>query len=63
MLAVEEEVAALFVVGAAREVETCAALVLDGVFDGRAGFEPDLPRTGDVLRQCPAATVEFLTSS
>lgn len=63
VLAVEEEVAALFIVGAAVGVETTAALVLDGVSDGEGGWDLDLARAGQDLRRCLAATVDFLASS
>jgi uridine phosphorylase len=57
--AVEEEVAAVFTVGAARQVRTAAALVLDGVPTAEGGWHLDLGTAQQRLQALFGATVEF----
>jgi uridine phosphorylase len=57
--AVEEEVAALFTVGAARGLRTAAALVLDGVPTSDGGWHIDLVAAQRQLQAVFTATVEF----
>ena len=60
--AVKEEVAALYVVGAAHGVQTAAALVLDGVPTTDGGWRIDLPTAQRQLQRLFPATVEFASS-
>jgi uridine phosphorylase len=57
--AVEEEVAALYIVGAEHGVRTAAALVLDGVPTNEGGWRLDLPTAQQQLQRLFAATVDF----
>lgn len=57
--AVEEEVAALFIVGATRHVRTAAALVLDGVPTTDNRWHLDLAIAQQQLQALFAATVQF----
>jgi uridine phosphorylase len=57
--AVEEEVAALYVVGRARGLRTAAGLVLDGVPSDGEHWRINLAAAGQELRRLFAATVEF----
>jgi uridine phosphorylase len=59
--AVEEEVAALFVVAAARDVEAAAALVIDGVPTTDTGWRVDLATAQQQLQTVFAATIDFAT--
>ena len=57
--AVEEEAAALFAVGEARDVRTAAALVLDGVPTAGGPWHLDLATAQQQLRALFSATIEF----
>ncbi len=60
--AVEEEVAALFTVGAARGVRTAAALVLDGVPDANGHWHIDFGVAQQRLQALFGATIRFASS-
>src|SRR3954451_22735403 len=60
--AVEEEVAALFTVGAARNLRTAAALVLDAVPTAARQWRVDFAAAQGTLQALFAATVDFASS-
>ena len=59
VVAVEEEAAALFIVGAARGIRSAAALVLDGVPRPDGGWHVDFGAAQQALRQLLTAAVTF----
>jgi len=60
--AVEEEVAALYVVGAARGLETAAALVIDGVPTSDGRWRIDLSAAQMRLQQLFASAIDFASA-
>jgi uridine phosphorylase len=60
--AVEEEVAALYVVGSARDVQTAACLVLDGVPTDDGSWRLDLASAQQQLQRLFTATIEFAST-
>jgi len=60
--AVEEELAALFTVGAARNVRTAAALILDGIPTADGRWHLDLGTAQQNLQALFAATIRFASS-
>ena len=57
--AVEEEVAALFVVGSSLNIQTAATLVLDGVPSGDGSWRIDLAAAQQSLQRLFTASIDF----
>jgi len=62
VMTVEEEAAALFVVGKHRNTATAAALVVDGTATLDGEWAIDLQRGGEVLRQLLQPTIDYLAN-